>query len=832
MYISTHHFYQQSDNSTCTATDTHCGPNPNNIKNHYKMVFHIGKCILFCIVANAICTTNVVCTSLQSVVWDCPIACTCDRYPDNSLRNNQTEAYFIEVKCSGQYWTQIPMLPNGIVKKLHMGEKQTIHITHLPDNIFEEKNGMHLEVINIKYSDIKGIGLHAFRNLENLLTLRISGKLMNLTSGILDDLLRLEILDLQKNLFTQIPESAICDAHNLRYLILTHNKITKLHFGSCFRNLHHLSNLYLKCNPVKTINPEDLAVLKMLPISVFDLSDCQLKYLRQKTLHGFSKLTSLYIGNNKIKVTGYQFARISHRLINIDLSGNEIPMITRDTFANLTNLKTLVLQRCGIQRLSFLSNFTEVVELQELYLSGNPLFDLSNTAFTCINLRNITSLYLSACKLQYVSPSSFQPLTSLVNLRLDHNNLTAKAFQVGFYGLKNTSTLTFLSMANSHLSDLNNQTFQFLKDTALQHLDMKKCEIRILRSGVFQYLPNLLKIVLSDNDIYNIEACVFPKTNHLSELYLDSNQLFAIPDAKSTQFENVQYLSLRKNAIQRISHNSLHNLKNLTHLILTKNDISLLETGCFDHSFQLENLDLSYNKISREIKNDFVGLQRLTFLSLKQNNIPKLTLPAFKLSTSLNHLILSDNKLLGKEMGILATTWSTLSLLQILDISNLQIANLPFHIFQGLINLDHLALSNNDLTGWDANVFRNQKKLRMLTITDNKINYITKEQFQYLISLRELHMFRNPFTCTCDLLSLVQWIENPKHAKGLYFGGVEDYLCESPQKWAKKPLLEFNISEDDCQSYIWFDIITAGGCLYIFIVTLSSVAYRKRWYIR
>ncbi len=138
-------------------------------------------------------------------------------------------------------------------------------------------------------------------------------------------------------------------------------------------------------------------------------------------------------------------------------------------------------------------------------------------------------------------------------------------------------------------------------------------------------------------------------------------------------------------------------------------------------------------------------------------------------------------------------------------------------------------ISNNDLTNWNPKVFQNQKELSVLSLNHNKLNSVTRKHFQYLVSLRQLSLSGNPFICTCNLLPLMQWIQHPQ---GVYFSGVEEYKCESPSKWARKSLLEFNISEDDCQSYLWVDIIVAVEVIYMFLVTLFTLAYRNRWYIR
>ncbi len=341
----------------------------------------------------------------QSVVRDCPVACFCHNHTNNIQSGNHSGTYYIEVKCTGQYWTHIPMLPNGNVTKLYMGQKKSIHITTLPDHVFKENKGVHLETINLQYSEINDIGLHAFQALKNLQNLRISGKLTHLRSGIFKGLPRLISINLGGNLFTDIPESAICDAHNLRDLYLINNKITRLLFRPCFGNLKHLSTCYLKGNPVKEINPEDLAVLKTLPISVLHLSDCQLTRLQQNTLKGFSNLVSLYLENNRIKIMSYQFVKISPLLTNIDLSGNKITRVSGNIFANLTNLKNVGLQTCGLQTATFPSDFQELTEFHELSLTGNPLHNLSDNSFK--NVRNLTSLVLASCKLQFISPGAF-----------------------------------------------------------------------------------------------------------------------------------------------------------------------------------------------------------------------------------------------------------------------------------------------------------------------------------------------------------------------------------------------------------------------------------------
>ncbi len=218
------------------------------------------------LIIQVIMLSNTHCGYRESAVTDCPVDCRCNKRTSKFDTDNHMDTHFIEVECRGQYWTKIPMLPKGNVTKLHISSPETkkgIGITSLPDYVFEQNRGVHLQDISLRGTYITDIGLQTFKNLEKLQRFRISRKLTHLTSGIFKNAPRLMTLNLKDNLFKQIPESAICDAIALRELFLAKNKITKLHFGPCFVKLDQLSSCSLEGNPVKEINPGDLAVLRM-----------------------------------------------------------------------------------------------------------------------------------------------------------------------------------------------------------------------------------------------------------------------------------------------------------------------------------------------------------------------------------------------------------------------------------------------------------------------------------------------------------------------------------------------------------------------------------------
>ncbi len=756
-----------------------------------------------------------------SLVKDCPVACECSRESHRTW-NNHNITSSITVVCHGTYWTHVPVLPAGFVTILHI---ESPNIKSLPDYVFDHSMGTNLNTIHLSETEISKIGRHAFWNVSNLVSLRISGKLTHLRSKVFENQRKMENVDLRKNILKQVPE-AICDAHNIIRLYLIENKLETLHIGPCFKNLTNLQELYFGSNPVATIEPHDFKTLKKLSIKVLDLSGCQLSSLDHNVLEGFSQLKLFNLQNNRIKFLGFQFSHIFPAIIHIQLDGNRLTKVSGTLFANLTNLEILSLQWIGLRKVEFPTEFLKLTRLSQISLSGNHLYSLSNYSFT--HLRDVSLLALMECKLSQISAGAFEPFFHLVQLNLQNNNLTANAIQIALYGLRKGSTFQRLKVSGNHMSDLNNETFQHLRETQMKHLTMSYCEITVIVSGVFRNLPYLETLDMSKNRITYIFPNAFPCGNMLSSLTLTSNRLYSIPDVTSINSEHLEQLYLGYNDIQSVGIEPLMGYRRLKHLILRGNNIKL-QNGCFNSSFALEILDLRSNKITRDLKTKLFGLRNLRFLYLGDNDIPNISFLAFSRNLHLNYLELAGNRLLGKNMTSLSESWSHLVNLEYLDLSRDHISHLPNHIFFCLTKLQYLLLSNNDLTNWNPIVFKKQQKLQVLALNHNKLTSVRRKHFQYLASLRRISLSGNPFTCTCILLSLMQWIEHPR---GVYFSNVEKYTCETPKKWAQKSLLEFKITQDDCESYIWLDIIMACGILYMFWVTLLTVAYRNRWYIR
>ncbi|CAG06519.1 unnamed protein product, partial [Tetraodon nigroviridis] len=103
--------------------------------------------------------------------------------------------------------------------------------------------------------------------------------------------------------------------------------------------------------------------------------------------------------------------------------------------------------------------------------------------------------------------------------------------------------------------------------------------------------------------------------------------------------------------------------------------------------------------------------------------------------------------------------------------------------FNPLPNLKLLSMNNNLLSSLPAQIFRNVP-LTKLNLRKNLLMHLpVSNVLDQLDSLEQIYLEDNPWDCTCDLLSLKQWVEKIK--KDTVVGSI---LCHTPKKAAQTEL--------------------------------------------
>uniref|UniRef100_UPI00358F0F19 toll-like receptor 13 n=1 Tax=Myxine glutinosa TaxID=7769 RepID=UPI00358F0F19 len=298
-------------------------------------------------------------------------------------------------------------------------------------------------------------------------------------------------------------------------------------------------------------------------------------------------------------------------------------------------------------------------------------------------------------------------------------------------------------------------------------------------------LPGLtLSLNLSRNKISQLKERQFEELPQLEKLFLQRNSLKTVVPGAFIGVGNLTQLDLSSNSIGNLSIGSFKGLKKLIILNLENNCLCCIFKDVFYHLFSLRNLILSRNKLS-EVANVFQALTDLSTLDsldisqngitnfsvevevkikrlvLCRNNISKLEFSSrffpylqkfdfcqnkiehmsddlFRNFTSLTSLVLNNNPL-----NISVLKHSGLLKLDELYVSNLAISSSSLSElcdFSRRVKLRKLIANYNQITTIDSEKLANCSHLKSLSISDNRIKSLVKEEFKHTINMQALYL--------------------------------------------------------------------------------------------
>ncbi|XP_039601315.1 SLIT and NTRK-like protein 1 [Polypterus senegalus] len=209
--------------------------------------------------------------------------------------------------------------------------------------------------------------------------------------------------------------------------------------------------------------------------------------------------------------------------------------------------------------------------------------------------------------------------------------------------------------------------------------------------------------------------------------------------APSSQF---YHLLLHGNSLTRLFPNEFANFYNAVSLHLENNGLHEIVPGAFLGLQLVKRLHINNNKIRAFKKNTFLGLDDLEYMQADFNLLRDIDPGVFRDLNKLEVLILNDNL----------------------------ISALPTNVFQ------HVPITHLDLRG-------------------NRIKTLPYEGvLEQIPGIAEILLEDNPWDCSCDLVSLKEWLENiPKNA---LIGRV---ICEAPTRLQGNDLNETS-EHDLCPS--------------------------------
>uniref|UniRef100_A0A4W3IEB3 SLIT and NTRK-like family, member 6 n=1 Tax=Callorhinchus milii TaxID=7868 RepID=A0A4W3IEB3_CALMI len=501
------------------------------------------------------------------------------------------------------------------------------------------------------------------------------------------------------------------------------------------------------------------------------------------------------------------------RTYNLNLQKNFVSILYHNDFINFNKAMSLHLGKNNLQDLEA-GIFTGLSSLRRLHINGNYLEVLREGTFR--GLDNLEFLQANNNLIHIIEPGAFSKLHRLKVLILNDNAIPLLPTNIFRF-----VPLTHLDLRGNHLESLPYvgllEHIGRIMELQLEDNPWRcDCDLLALRSWLENMPPQsdignviclhpfklkgkiLTKIpmnyvcptgsgtifedsqeskhlvVTPGNDEGRIEISNSNKSVKEPE---HDDEFILLPDGQDDGKITASPIPRPESPCQTTCHCINHanagllmncqekNIKSLSDLVPSPpNPLKLYLTGNFIQSVlrselldygSLELLHLGNNRISQIEENAFMNLTNLHKMYLNGNSIVQLSKEMFFGLHRLEYLYLEYNII--KE--ILSGTFSVMPQLKVLYLNNNLLHNLPPQIFFG-VPLLRLNIKNNHFM-----------HLPVSNVVD---------QLEFLV---QIDLEDNPWDCTCDLVSLRQWVE--KLNKNIT---VSEIMCESPEKFAKKDL--------------------------------------------
>lgn len=528
---------------------------------------------------------------------------------------------------------------NKIFKSLSKLEK-----IYLSNNAISNiEKGTFLNQIDLKelYLDsnfISNLDKHLFESLSNLEILSLSNnKIHDTVNNSFYGLSNLKNLQLDNNYLKSIIFNRI---NKLEELYLSGNLIEIIDL-STFNNYENLRVLDLSNNMIKSI-PQNL-FLYAKTLESFSISNNNLDNFNLCNYNS-SYLIALYLNNIKAEIKINKNLCLDNfiNLEIIDLSNNFVEFDNTKLFTTNKRINEIYLSNINLTDIKFID--FEGLKFSKLDLSHNL-----NMKYKILNMleNGILNYYVDEIKLKkntlgriFISIlNEFQSYSFRIGydiIDLSDNNIEWLP-EITFW-------VKFLDLSNNNIKNINgNGGIQFSN---------VKIYLNLMQSIAIDLNPRL--------DCYYVEECIFSYNNlkhfpsisvKIKVLDVGHNRVKEIKSSYLLDYKNLDYLLnmerllLNNNEIYYIEPSSFEGIPNVKYLSLEFNHLNdLNDVYLFNNLFKLEYLSLGNNNMSFIRSFQFNNLDRLKLLDLSFNNIHLVQVYSFVSLSYLNSLYLQGNK--------------------------------------------------------------------------------------------------------------------------------------------------------------------------------------------
>lgn len=278
-------------------------------------------------------------------------------------------------------------------------------------------------------------------------------------------------------------------------------------------------------------------------LDTLDLSHNNFEFIPQNvTLPANLRYLDLSQNNirNWMKLNPNALLRAAPNLETLILAGNPLDAYIGDDERLLlvsNSLKKLDLSDCQIGKITDTSMLSGLVNLDQLVLRSNPLYNLPDFI-----AEKLTSLDVSDCRLLSLQRTVFSQMPQL----------------------------NFVNFSGNHYISLVEQNGRFVESKSLQVIDLSRCNMTSVELNGF---TNLTNAILKENRITELTDNSFQNNDSIEKLDLSFNEIFRISAAAFYWMERLRTLDLSSNRIRTIESETFARNYELRHIDVSRNAI-------------------------------------------------------------------------------------------------------------------------------------------------------------------------------------------------------------------------------------------------------------------
>ena len=214
-------------------------------------------------------------------------------------------------------------------------------------------------------------------------------------------------------------------------------------------------------------------------------------------------------------------------LVTLGLHGNTMPIVYKETFRGLQNLRSLDIGQMDVKIIEDHA-FDDLVQLRRLNVDKNEITSLPQNLFK--PLGNLRSLDLTRCKLNSLPNLTGLPkFVTTVSLR--HNQIE----DISSIVTMGISSFAILLLGHNNITQLPTIVFQTIK---ARELDLSSNRLQNIEPFSFTACQNYLRfLILSHNQLTHVSSSAFKGLTDLASLFLFGNNISRIhPNAFDGMF--------------------------------------------------------------------------------------------------------------------------------------------------------------------------------------------------------------------------------------------------------------------------------------------------------